>query len=530
MGRSAFAAAPLEFFRAWGLDLLFLAKPPQGEFLLWDWMGWGGVRSDSVFFGDASVWLTTFALPLAIVGLGCFLALRKHEKRAWLLIVIAMFGLYMSLGPTVKFGAVKPEGANGPFMQAASGLMPTGNAFFSEHVPGFRAMRASYRWEALFLLGMWGLVVLGAAHARPGQRRIWVGVYLILIISSMPHLGDMWSDYRSYRRDLATIDRDVSAPLAARLREGSKVFFVPFNNDVMANYLSPRLKVLSYNIGGDKQIEIAREQWPVNLRKFAMNRFDASDVLAIRVALLERDADAVIIPYFDSLWAAHLWPCVAEAKGYSSRTLALFGANTAFLCPGQIKAAYAANVRALSNDAVLTVEDLPLFAIVKLNPSYVGDTGSDAARASAVSVERYPMDVIKDGGAADAVLGEGWNDPEPANRWSRDRADLTIPVTAECQQGGCVAEFQIVAFAATLQRPVSVSATITNAAATEAPAVDQVMTDDAIHTVAVPVPAGRDVITVRLDVPAATSPAGLGMSTDARMLGVSLRRIDMRRR
>ncbi|WP_207906767.1 hypothetical protein [Luteibacter rhizovicinus] len=528
MGQSAFSPAPLDFFRGWALDLTFLIKPSQGEFWLWDWLGWSRARSDSVFFGDASVWITTFALPLSFIGLGCFLAVRKHDRRAWLLLVVALFGLYMSLGPSLKIGAVKPDGASGPFMQAEAGLMPTGNAFVSEHIPGFRAMRAAYRWEALFLLGMWGLVVLGAARARPRHGWVWTAVYVLLIVSSMPHLVDMSRDYRNYRRDLATIDREVAAPLAARISVGSKVFFMPFGNDVMANYLSPRLGVIAYNVGGDKQIEIARDRWPPNLQKFAMNRFGLGDLPAIRATLLDHEVDAVIIPYFDSLWAAHLWPCVAEAKGYSALTLALFDTNRSFLCPAQIKAAYAGNVEALRKDALLSVDEQPLFSIVTLKPMYASEAGRREARAKLLSGVHYPLDIVNDVEAADAVLGNGWHDKEPVNRWSGASADLTIPVPAECKQGGCTAEFHLLAFAATPQRPVSVSLAIVDVSGVSASPVSATMLDDAVHTLAVPVPEGRSVVTLHVDVPAATSPAALGMSVDSRVLGASLRGIDFR--
>jgi hypothetical protein len=530
MGRSAFAPAPIEFFRAWALDLTFLVKPSEGQFWLWDSLGWSSVRSDATLFGDASVWLTTFGLPLLVAGMACFVAVRKYERRAWLLLAVAMVGLYFSLGPTLKVDAVKPEGSSGPFMQSHDGVMPTGSAIVSARVPGFRAMRASYRWEALFLLGMWGLVALGAARARTRQQPVWMGVYVLLIVSSMPHLADMWSDYRSYRRDLAIIDRDVSAPLAAQVQAGSKVFFLPFSNDVMANYLSPRLNVVSYNVGGDKQIEIARGAWPASLQSFAMNRFVIGDVPAVRSALLNHDADAVIIPYFDSLWAAHLWPCPTEAKGYSARTLALFAANRGFLCPTQIRAGYRNNVEALRQDPLLSVDDQPLFAIARLKPVFAGEAGRRAARAIQVSGVHYPVDIVHDGEAASAVLGGGWHDREPSNRWSEKRANITIPVPATCERGGCAAELRLLAFAATPKRPVSVSMTVADLEARIIPAVNETMTDAAIHLVMVPIPEGVNVLTLNVDVPAAASPAALGMSSDPRVLGISLLGIDIRER
>jgi hypothetical protein len=526
MGRSAFSPATLDFFRAWGLDLIFLLKPSQGEFWLWDTLGWSSIRSDSVYFGDASVWLTTFALPLAVIGLVCFFVVRKGDPRAWLLLAVAFFGLYMSLGPSLKADAVKPDGVTGPFMQAGSGVMPTGNGIISEHVPGFRAMRASYRWEAMFLLGMWGLVILGAGRSRRYEWA-WIGIYVLMITASTPHLDEMWRDYRSYRRDLATIDSEIATPLAAKLHVGSKVFFVPFNNDVMANYLSPKLGVVSYNVGGDKQIEIARERWPANIRAFAMSRFDAGDVRSIREALLDGDADAVIIPYFDSLWAAHLWPCVAEARGYSKRTLALFGANRAFLCPEQIKAAYAANVDALHRDEFLSVDDQPLFAIVTLRLPYATAEHRRTPKVDSLVGLRYPFDVIGEGRAASSVLGEGWNDVEPANRWSSDRSFLKVPVPERCRSGGCAVKLQLIAFAATPRRPVSVHVTMQEASDVALPPVAATWADESLHTLSIPLPAGLSVANLRLDVPAAVSPAELGMSADARVLGVSLHSIDV---
>lgn len=523
MGRSAFDPAPMDFFRGWALDLAFLGAPPSGEFWLWDWLGWAQLRSEALYFGDASVWTTTFALPLAVAGIYCMFSTRKRDARMWALMAVAFFGLYMALGPTVKLNSVKPEGIVDQMMPAHLGLMPTGNALLSEHLPGFRSMRASYRWEALFLMGMWGLIALRAGRASPARTWTWGVFYVVLIGSSTAHPLAQWNDYRSFHRDFATIDREVAAPLAARVPVGSRVFFMPYNNDVMANYLSPKLGVVSYNVGGDKQIEIARSQWPAHLRQFEMNRFDTTDIPRIRSILLDGEVDVVIIPYFNSLWAAHLWPCVAEAKGYSDYTRDIYR-RVDFLCPDQIRANEVANIATLGRDEILDVDSQPLFALVTLKREYAGEAGRQRAKSHLLSDVSFPVDVVSDAKTAGLILGEGWHPQEPANRWSQVKAEVTLPMPLSCVESGCRVVFRFAAFAASPTRPVAVFLALENRSTVMASVT---LVDEGEHELILAIPKGEAVVTVNLDVPAAVSPAVLGVSPDGRVLGISLKRVDL---
>ncbi|HVI53981.1 MAG TPA: hypothetical protein VM621_02880 [Luteibacter sp.] len=522
VGRTGFEPSPLDFFRGWSLDLAFAAMPTSGEFWLWDLLGWARARSEALYFGDASVWTTTFALPLAAAGLYCMISMRARPPRTWAMLAIALFGLYMALGPTIKIDSVKPDGMAGPLMSAHQGLMPTGSAILSEHVPGLKSMRAPYRWEALFLLGMWGLVAMKAASSTCPRAWQWGALYLLLIAMGAPHPLALWGDYKAFHRDFSTIDRDVVLPLAARVAPGSRVFFVPYTNDVMANYLSPKLRVVSYNIGGDKQIEIARGAWPTGLRQFDMNRFDATDVPRIRSALLEGDVDVVIVPYFNSLWAAHMWPCVAEARGFSKFTLDIYR-RADFLCPDQIRAKDAATVAALSGDEFLDVDSQPLFALITLKRKYSDAAGRERARLRILSDVTFPIDIVRDEKAAGLVLGEGWYPPEPFNRWSQAKSVLTLPVPPSCVENGCKAVFRFAAFSASAPRPVTVLLSMANRPAVASSAT---MVDEGEHELALVIPKGERVVTVNVAVPAATSPSALGVSVDARVLGISLKRID----
>lgn len=523
MGRSGFDPTSLDFFRGWALDLAFLAVPPSGEFVLWDWLGWARPRSEALYFGDASVWTTTFALPLAAAGVCCMLFTSRRDARMWGLLAVAVFGLYMALGPTVKLDSVKPQGISDQLMPAHLGLIPTGNALLTEHLPGFRSMRASYRWEALFLLGMWGLIALKAGRSEPSRTWRWGLLYTVLIGSSTPHPLVLWNDYRSFHRDFASIDREVALPLAARVPAGSRVFFMPYTNDVMANYLSPKLRIVSYNVGGDKQIEIARSQWPAQLRAFEMNRFDATDVPRIRDALLDGVVDVVVVPYFNSLWAAHMWPCVAEARGYSNFTRDIYRRDD-FLCPNQIRANDTANIAALSHEEYLNVDSQPLFVVVTLKPKFADEEGREVARSRLLSDVTFPIDTVDDARMAALVLGAGWYPHEPANRWSDGEAVVTLPVPPSCVKTGCKAVFRLAAFAASATRPVAVSLTVGDGST---PATSATLVDENEHELALAIPGGHAIVTVHLTVPAAASPAALGMSADARVLGISLRRVDI---
>ena len=109
IGKTEFDPSSLKFFRGWGADVLFFIAPTRGIYWLWDAIGWSVARSDRDFFGDASVWTTTFCLPLILAGAIAWFLTRSHNALATGFLLMALFGLYMSLGPSLKIGSVRPE-------------------------------------------------------------------------------------------------------------------------------------------------------------------------------------------------------------------------------------------------------------------------------------------------------------------------------------------------------------------------------------------------------------------------------------
>ena len=125
IGHTTFPAESLEFFRAYAVDATMLVFPTKGLFWLWDAVGLRLNRNDAYYFGDASVWMTTFSLLPMVFGPVGILILKRHRYVASL-VLIAMVGTYLSLGPSLKVHSLRPKEdiAAGRF----SSLMPAKDA------------------------------------------------------------------------------------------------------------------------------------------------------------------------------------------------------------------------------------------------------------------------------------------------------------------------------------------------------------------------------------------------------------------
>lgn len=309
IGKPQFEAAPIDFFRGWGVDLTFLAVPAKGMHWIPDLLGWSVQRSQVKFFGDASVWMTTFSLPIIIAACWSWWKAKESRKIATGILLVAVFGFYMALGPSLKVNSVKPTGENlGPMMPSEYAVAPTGSALLSEKLPGFKNMRASYRWLALGTFGGWLLVVLCLSSGNRRTAVLAATIVSLVTVLNLPHILRNWDDKVANRNMFLRIDADLLEGMEEVVYKKEKVAFLPYRNDFLVNYLAARLDVVSYNIGGDKNLVEARRHWPRTMREFAMASVD--DGFAERVVLLlaRNEADAVVLPYIDMLWAAHKWP------------------------------------------------------------------------------------------------------------------------------------------------------------------------------------------------------------------------------
>jgi hypothetical protein len=507
-----YETASMDFFRAWGLDLSYLAVPTRGEYWLWDLLGVGVTRSASSFFGDASTWTTTFGLPfLLLVMVAIF---RRGDARwKWMLILVMLGGFYLALGPSLKIDARRsapPTSAADLTMPDGASLLPTGAAMLYRHVPGVSFMRASYRWIALGLLAGWLLLAW-----MPDRRATWLWPLLALVvICDLPHPLDRFREGVQYRRMLQAIDEDFVTPLPNV--GGQPVAFVPYGNDFLAAYAAARKRMPTFNVGGDKGLAMAVSAWPESMR--ALSTPPAPEAGDPIVAFLAKGIGAgVVIPYVDLLEAAHFWPCPA-GPALGASTTHRHG-SPSYDCLRAAREAVTPRLRALARSPFLDVRDYTYFAFVSLRPS---DTPANAGRHDPAEYPILPMS-----GFQRLVLREGWYEPESSLVWSREAAQIVLPVPTDCEPEACTAVVRFMAFGASTTRPVKVKwSSFERASAWHE---EITVTSSEPVAVALPLESGAVLRRFSVSVPGATSPAQLTGSADQRVLGIAILEIQCTR-
>ena len=314
IGQAQFGSAPLDFFRGWGVDLAFLTIPTERIHWLWDFLGVSRPRVTSDNFGDSSVWKTTYSLPLIILGCVAWWRTRKNSKLATIFLITALFGLYMALGPALKVNSVRPESMS-QMMPAEFGILPTGNGLLSSSLPGFRNMRAAYRWTALACLGFWLLAGLLLANEKnQSKRRLILSLCVLLIVSNLPNLEKQFSEKHRSRQKFLDIDQTIISDIDNHSKDGEVLAFLPYGNDFFVNYIASETHTISYNIGGDKNLHEARKHWPEVMSGFEMNAITDEFTDRLVALLATGEADAVVLPYIDLLKAPHAWPTQSELE------------------------------------------------------------------------------------------------------------------------------------------------------------------------------------------------------------------------
>lgn len=499
VGRLQFDPSALEVFRSFGVDLAFLAIPTKGVFWVWDALGLSIPRSDATHFGDGSVWNTTFSMPLIIFGLVAWWKTRGQVRLASAFLILALFGFYMALGPSLKVNSTKSEAMqraspgqmSAAIMPAELAVAPTGNAWIYEHVPGFRNMRAAYRWSALGVFGFWVLLLFLLAKAHGRGKAIVVTTMGLLLLANLPHVDKNWVADKTSRDMFKQIDTDLVADMKGALRKGELIAFLPYGNDFLVNYLASRANIRTYNIGGDKNLVIASQHWPQAMRHYGMNRIDSDLAELILLMLSIQKADAVVVPYIDMLWSAHAWPAPLKYKND--------------LVPV---------IDALKASGYVHVDQREYYALVR--------------RVSDKAIPfSYPLVVAERSTSLLRALGPGWHDLEKEHVWSKKRAELELPIPENCSPGKCSAVLSFSVFGATETRPMRVIFKSADGDSKTLPAV--IARSGAVQNVSIPLPVGRSSNTLIVEIPEATSPNELQGSPDKRVLGIAFRTVELHR-
>ncbi|MBF6648509.1 hypothetical protein [Methylobacter sp. BlB1] len=325
IGKTQFEQVPIDFFRGWGVDLTFLLIPTEGIHWLPDLIGWSIPRSEDVFFGDASVWTTSFSIPVIIGSIWAAFYIFGKKKITIGLILVAAFGFYMALGPSLKVNSVKPIGEEvGVMMAEKYSIAPTGSALLSEYLPGFKNMRASYRWGALGVFSAWMLIVL--AMSSDNKRTISAGAALVISVITFLNLPNLPQKLKSdikHREQFLSLDAELIEEMRKIVSPHEKVAFLPWRNDFLVNYVASQLNIVTFNIGGDKNLLEARSHWPEIMHQFPKESVDYGFADRVLLLLAKNEADVVILlPYIEMLWESHQSPYLVQFKDALGPSLA----------------------------------------------------------------------------------------------------------------------------------------------------------------------------------------------------------------
>ncbi|WP_337022327.1 MULTISPECIES: hypothetical protein [unclassified Pantoea] len=517
IGKSNYQAEPLDFFRGWGVDLSFLIRPAKGVFWLSDTLGLSKHRLGSEYFGDASVWDTTFSLPFLLIGFWGWFKNKNKSIFIHCLFIVGVFSIYMSMGPSLKFHSFKPDNyseintlANDMLMPASYAIAPTGNALISTYLPGFNVMRASYRWIALGLFCFWALSICYVRNLKHWLRYL---IVLCLITLYIPHLKKNWDYGRANFYSIGNINSSLVKDLNHDIPANSKVAFIPWNNDFFANYLAPFSGFKTFNIGGDKNLDNAKLYWPkimVNLQ----GSLSVNQVPYITQLLLDEKVDYIVLPYVNMLWSAHYWLCPDETLlplSYEKR-LSLKN-DLKFYCPDVQKNNLSDVVKTLKEIPFIDVINRDLYAILKVNNDKYRDYTTSG-------ISSYPILINEDNYALSSILDNGWYYRESGHVWSKAESEIVLSVPAKNLKYFSL-KFNV------LHTPGRENVNVTFRTFVNGKQLQKDVIVDSAENVVVNIPIDFSSKSQRItmQVHNAKSPAELGIAPDNRILGISLQEI-----
>lgn len=508
INKSEYSKDPIEVFRGWGIDVTYLIIPSYSISWISDFLNLSAIRTTEEQFGDASVWNTTFSLPLIAMGLwGIFKANKSKFKN--ILLCLFLFSFYMSLGPSLKIESVKPEGYNEEnstintmIMPEEYSVIPTGNELLYKHVPGVNSMRATYRWSVLMLFSLMILFLMSCS--KYNQKYISI-VILISIFVYMPNLGANLREGVKYNVSYKEINETLIEKFKEDIPKNTIVAFLPWGNDFFVNYISPYSGFKAYNIGGDKNLDIAKAEWPESLLAFH-NSLNGRGIEDIKHIFFSSDADYLIIPYFDLLWSAHVWPCQSNAEMVSHK-------NNDFVlaCLKARRESYKNILSDLKNSQDFIIRENQFYAVVQIKNKFLN----------------YPVTAsLKNFGDGDIrrVLGNGWYPLEDEHVWSLPKATLILSPKREGGAGFVKIHFNV--YGAAKDKNKAVNFTLTQGDYMKRV---KILSEGITQDVDIPLPHIDIKSHVNIEVEDPKSPSEtINGSTDNNLLGISLISVDIK--
>jgi hypothetical protein len=312
-GGGSYQVMPLDFFRAQGIDVISLFIPGKGGYYFLDLFGLTKKWDAFAFYGDGSNVGSNYlgyTLIVMFVLFGFIKGSRKHFVNV--ILIAGAVSFVLSLGPSLKFNDTRKEIVHKTTVEFSDYLMPAKDAtlnlhtgFIYKHIPGINNMRAVQRWILLFMFSLIMSCALLLTYLIDKKRYGLACCLAVLsILELQPNLYLMHKRYVANYRQAKQFDNVVDS-MRRFIKPNEKVFYLSDQNDYLANYVSSRLNVMSYNVAGDKNMVLSSRYWPLSIKQMKEYReVNESAYLAMSHGVL----DKLVIPYFDLRWHSYYWP------------------------------------------------------------------------------------------------------------------------------------------------------------------------------------------------------------------------------
>jgi len=246
----------------------------------------------------------------------------------------------ISLGPSLRIS--DPWPANGPFTNYNSRLMPADSATFS--LP-WAAVFKSWGLGVARVVGRWSIAtsllvaILSAVvsesfwrysnsrfspHSLKNLLKNLTSILalscLLILETTRPLISSEWRTYANRREWIAAYQEGVLTPLNDALPFQTLTLHLPTANDYLSSSVGPYSELQIFNVGGDKNRALVKEQWPAEILR-AANTYKSIDpeadqnfeelsgqAQAVYSALLSGEVEAIVLNHFSLRTASYGFP------------------------------------------------------------------------------------------------------------------------------------------------------------------------------------------------------------------------------
>jgi hypothetical protein len=233
--------------------------------------------------------------------------------------LIAICAFFLSLGPSLKVNSRGSSLAKG-YNEVQSQLMPPEAAVAEMpyalvyKLPPFKYMRAVGRWHLLFALSAVAMTTVGLSCVGRRRNTGIVATTVLVAWLAVEYAPDYAARAASAVAARASFDRFNGVAvdeLRDLVRPAEEVVFIGdggIKNEYLSLYLCARTSCRTFNAVGDKNLEIARQNWPQPLRNALSPHHSGEEQAALMADLLHSGLpNAVVLVNFDLRWDSYDW-------------------------------------------------------------------------------------------------------------------------------------------------------------------------------------------------------------------------------